>query len=132
MRNCGPARSRNAPSTLVVNNVRMPSTPSTLSTRVKEPASASRTRAGTGPVTCTSGRTLRGERHAKLPQFRARRCSRDDEHPGDVGAGAESRVGGKHREPELPACPVRVRYRSNPAVEREGAPPAIPEVREVT
>src|SRR6266545_2329299 len=132
MRSCGPARSRSAASTLVPSSDRIPSTPSGPSASVNVSRSAASTRAGTGPVTCTVGRTLRGERDAELAEPRMRGRARDEKYPGVVLARAEGRVRSEQREAQLAARPVRVRHRRDTVVQRERDPRAVPQMREVT
>ena len=57
--------------------------------------------------------------------------SRHDEHPRDVPAGTERRVGGQQREPQLAAGLIRVRDGGDPAIEGEGDPAAVPDAPEV-
>src|ERR1051326_8047243 len=132
MRSCGPARSSSSPSTVVVSKARIPSAPSTASESVNESASASWTRSGTGPVTCTVGGTLGRERDAQLAQPRIRRRAREEEHARVVLASAERRVRREHGEAQLAARAVRVRDGRDPPVERERDPRAVAQVREVT
>src|SRR6266540_4238524 len=108
MRSCGPARSISAASTLVLGSERIPSTPSGSSANVNVSRSAASTRAGTGPVTCTVGRTLRRQRDAQLQEPRMRGRARDEKYPGVVLARAEGRVRGQQREAQLAGYGVRV------------------------
>src|SRR4051794_32307194 len=122
MRSCGPARSSNSPSIRVVNTDRIPSTPSMPSASVNDSASASCTGAGSSPVTCTTGGTLRGQADVELLQPRLRGRTGDDEHPNVVPPGPERVVACEQREAELAAGAVRVRDRGDPAVQRKRQP----------
>src|SRR3954452_13653352 len=122
MRSCCPARSSSAASTGVVSTDRIPSAPSTPSTSSNESASASCTRAGSSPVTCTVGGTLRAQTDVQLLQPRLGSCTGDDEHPHVVLATSERIVAGKEREAQLAPRAVRVRDRGDPAVQREREP----------
>src|SRR5262249_51875101 len=117
--------------TAAVRSDRIPSAPSTPSTSSNDSASASCTRAGTVPVTCTRGGTSARENDLKLLQPRLRRRAGDDEHAHVVRARPEGAVAGEQREAELGARAVRVRDRGDAAVERERDPASAAQLRQV-